>query len=60
MNKEEWHAIPLYSFIIDNACSNRSRAAPQNVVPRGLRLASVVNFQPESTMRAAMGHAQHK
>ena len=29
---------------IDNACSKRSREAPQNVVPRGLRSASVVNY----------------
>ena len=29
---------------IDNASSKRSREAPQNVVPRGLRKASVVNF----------------
>ena len=29
---------------IDNASRNRSREASQNVVPRGLRKASVVNF----------------
>ena len=30
---------------IDNTCSKRSREAPQNVVPRGLRKASVVNLK---------------
>ena len=35
--------VPLF-LRIDNASSKRSREAPQNVVPRGLRKASVVNF----------------
>ena len=34
----------LFFLRIDNASSKRSREAPQNVVPRGLRKASVVNF----------------
>ena len=45
---------------IDNASSDGSHAAWVQLTPGGSRTASVVNFQPESTMRAAMGHAQHK
>ena len=36
---------------IDKTCSNRSREASQNVVPRGLRLASVVNYNENRQCR---------